>query len=96
MLICDLSKAMQLLCKLIMQSSLLTLVVQYGTELADVPESRTLIFVGSLFFGPVSHNTTPTLGMSGVSLLVEVTGSRGGLAHALHRRAGSTPETTEH
>ena len=95
MLLCDLSKSMQLLCRLIMQSSLLTLVVQYGTELAEVPKSRTLIFVGSLF-GPVSHNTTPAFGVSGVSLLVEVTGSRGGLAHALHRRAGSTPETTEH
>ena len=61
MLLCDLSKSMQLLCRLIMQSSLLTLVVQYGTELAEVPESRTLIFVGSLF-GPVSHNTTPAFG----------------------------------
>ena len=62
MLLCDLSKSMQLLCRLIMQSSFLTLVVQYGTELAEVPESRTLIFVGSLFFGPVSHNTTPAFG----------------------------------
>jgi len=33
MLMCDLAKAMQLLWGLIMQNSLLTLVVQYGTEL---------------------------------------------------------------
>ena len=76
MLFCDLSKAMQLLCRLIMQSSLLTLVVQYGTELAEVPESRTLIFVGSLFLVPSHIILLPLLGMSGVSLLVEVTGSR--------------------
>lgn len=81
MLMCDLAKAMQLLCGLIVQNGLLTLVVQYGTELRGQRLVQKSTNPGhsdsrSLFFGPSSHNTPPVFEVSGVPLLAKVTGSR--------------------
>ena len=68
--------------------------MQYGTEL----RGRRLVHQErsnsrSLFFGPSSHNTPPVFEVSGAPLLAKVTGSRWWLAHALHCRAGGSPET---
>ena len=86
MLMCELAIAMQRLCELIMQNSLLTLVgAIWHRALEDeglfrsprIYVSRTFQFMESLFFfGPSSHNTPTVYEVSGVPLLAKVTGSR--------------------